>query len=255
MLATPDRVRLPGGNCHVPGFRLSLSAFGAGATRLTETPVPAELLFGARFLASARPGPSSGFDDFAILLGRAQLLPNGTPAFLRDPQSDFEYVTTPSTTGAVSRELEVSFDPRTFPAPAATRPTIGRLRLPQSPLGARYLEVGFSLRVGGAVEAEANQCDILDVPLLPRPRKLRLRFPSDEDTVPATFVLLRENDGSEQRRSHRDDLIPNDDFLDIEFDQVFDGFTYSLRMEYAGGRKSRRIFTRKTWAALARSAG
>lgn len=68
-----------------------------------------------------------------------------------------------------------SFDPRTFPAPAATRPTIGRLRLPQPPLGARCLEVGFSLRVGGDVEAEASQCDVLDVPLLPRPRKLRLR--------------------------------------------------------------------------------
>jgi hypothetical protein len=250
VLALPNMVELPNRTQWVRGFTLQLTYLGAGQTIITEEAAPAELTFSARFLSSARPGPQPPFEDFALLTGHAHLTgANRTPVFVRDPQADFKYFTPSPEPTVFVRELEVKYHSSTFPGGAPVGSPATKLRLPQPPEDARYLEVGFTLRIGGAVEAEASQCDILDVTLSPRPRKLRLRFPKDKDTLPATFVLKRENDGVEQRRSHCDDLIPNDEFLDIEFDEIIDGFAYSLRMEYAG-RKARPIFTRKTYAAL-----
>lgn len=224
---------------------LSFQSLGAGSSNVN-APAEAELGFHVRFFESARKPAMTDFRLFATLKGQVSRRLDDSLQFACDSETSLEYVEQGETKKGSVRVVHLVYEPSAFePAPPSSA---SELRLPVSPATARHAEVGFSLKVSGASEATPDQCDVLDVPLRPYPRKLRLRFPQAEAAA-SSFVLRRDVDGFEQTRGHGDDLIAGDEFVDLEFDGIFDGMPYSLTLRFDDGAV-RSVFSRKTLSQL-----
>ena len=233
------------GNRYVVGGELSFQSLGAGPSNVNAS-AGAELGFYVRYFESARKPALEDFRLFATLKGQVSRRHDDSPLFSCEPDAVIEYVEQAETNKGAVRVVQLVYEASAFePAPPSS---VSELRLPVAPASAKHAEVGFGLKVGDVSEGKPEQCDVLDVPLRPYPRKLRLRFPKTEATS-STFVLRREVDGFEQIRQHGDDLIAGDEFVDLEFEGVFDGMPYSLWIRFNDGA-ARPVFSGKVLSQL-----
>lgn len=245
LLCSPRTQESDFGIRYVVGGALSFQSLGNGPSNVS-APAAAELGFYVRYFESARKPALTDFRLFATLKGQVSRRLDDSPLFSCEPEAILEYVEQADVKKGSVRVVHLIYEPSMFnPAPPSS---VSELRLPVAPATARHAEVGFALKVSDASEAKPEQCDVLDVPLRPYPRKLRLRFPKTEASA-STFVLRREADGFEQIRGHGDDLIAGDEFVDLEFDGVFDGMPYSLSIRFDDGA-ARPVFSRKVLSQL-----
>jgi len=158
----------------VLGFRTVLKArlgllnrgLGTSAGGLDQNK-PAELVFHAAFLDQGRK-PERTFEQFATLSGSVTLDEKTARPFFRcEPDADFVYDAPPPSGDKPFRKLFLQYDTASFlDAPEGDAPAT-KLRLPEDPEGARFLEIGVELRIGGADEGAHEKNDVLDVPLGP----------------------------------------------------------------------------------------
>lgn len=154
---------------HVAGFsvsgaRLSLQSFGPGTSQaVTGTNKPAKLIFSVSFYEDVRLQQQGPFDPVASLAGTITLDDSGKPVFSIGAGSELTPEAAAPTEGdGLVRELELEFDAESF-AGAPRAPLL--MKVPEEPVGTRFLELGVVLEIDGSPEAAQEVNDRLDVPL------------------------------------------------------------------------------------------
>lgn len=160
----------------VRGLDLRMLRLGKVGSQLSlEGKKPGEIVFSAALFESALPGAAREVRNVARVIGSvgltndARSLSFAVTEVVLDPELPPEPQPDPAASALVlRRELQVEWS-RQF---TADLPDFSRMRLPL-PLkpgeAHRHLELFAKLVLGGADEATAEQQDVLDVPLLPRP--------------------------------------------------------------------------------------
>lgn len=158
-----DRVRIVGG-------KLDLAVFGPGSSQAPiDTPVAGKLVFHAAFLDKVR-GATPEFKAFAEQSGQVRRINRSQARFAFEPGKSFEYTAETDARAKVGLE----FSAPNFEAAPAPGSDAAFLKLPKIPEGARFLEIGVALHIGGAEEAALDANDVLDIPLGFRVRVVRV---------------------------------------------------------------------------------
>ncbi len=217
---------------------LRLARHGGSPTLVTETPQVAKLQFALAYLSSVRDAAPQ-HEPYASLKGSIRIAGEDERPCFALSADGFEYEgDDPAELGLALRSIAFSFEATDFPeAPSHTDARARLLLRPPENKGVRLAELSITLLVNDQEEAGPHQNDTLDVCLGPQPMRILLRFPQDREAPESTFVLGRAADGFEQVRSHRDDLIPGNDTLDLLFDSVVPGQRHSLTVRTQQGRQ------------------
>lgn len=192
----------------IRGGRLRLYRLGRGKSELKlDEAKPATLTFFAGFKAKERGVGDPEFKKFATLEGQVLAKTGNRAVFLVAQGAEFQFDEPAPSDGALARELEVRFDPNSFPnapkdaanpeAPEGaqkpgTKPEVHpltRLRLPSGPDDARFLEIAIELQVAGAIESSHLDNDRLDVPL--REVVEIVLIDDDDDPIPGAKYEIR----------------------------------------------------------------
>ena len=163
----------PGAPPRVTGLQLGFASRGANLSNAQRAAqVPAKLSFVGRFRSSIRDKPSPQEIAMGDLIGQIQL--SGDPVavtFTCDAASLSQLIQEPAPDDDTSDDPNRSFSPRSLDlvlgASFAGLESIGkavpRLFLPNDSGQFRYLELCAKLSVAGAIEADFDQNDVLDV--------------------------------------------------------------------------------------------
>lgn len=159
--------------------KLRLLQRGPRGSQASTDDKPAELVFHAAYLDRVR-GATLSFKRFARLAGSLRFdRDRKLPRFECDPTADFSYDEPPPEGDEPVRRVSLTYDDLTFRrAPKGDAPA-AKLRLPKDPEGARFLEIGVGLEIGGATEVAQDDDDRLDIPLGPIER-LDSTLPRDQ---------------------------------------------------------------------------
>lgn len=165
----------------VSGGTLVVERFGGGATQAKRgAKLPAELVFHAAYMKTARKVSEPDYQKFASLNGQLVLDEStGRPVFFCNPEAEIVHIEPEPDEDEPVRHLQLSFDKSTFRDPPPKDSAGSRLRLPLEPVGSRFFELGVELKVAGAVEAERTSNGRLDVRLGPID-KLESVMPRDQ---------------------------------------------------------------------------
>lgn len=158
----------------VEGVRLGFTTLGTTLTQVKrDAPLPATLTFVGRMTSSVRDKPAPQEAPLGKLEGKLELTDRKKLVFDCDAESLQALTREPEPEPGseklprfAPRALELSFAPE-FRGVESLKEKTARLFLPADAGKFRYLEVFVKLEVAGAVEAEFEQSDVLDVLILP----------------------------------------------------------------------------------------
>ena len=162
----------------VQGCTLDLSRHGPGSSNASTSAVPAKLEFLGRFTSEVRTHPAPDERPLGELAGTVELRGPLLQGLFRCDPTSLDQLRNPPPDPATDDDL-VDFEPRELElefldafAGAQGEGKKPRLRLPPDAGTFRYLEVVVKLTVSGAVEADVDQNDTLDVLIRPLPPKV-----------------------------------------------------------------------------------
>lgn len=159
--------------------KLRLLQRGPSGSQASSSDKAAELVFHAAYLDQVR-GATLSFKRFAKLAGSLRFdRDRKLPRFECDPAADFTYDEPPPPDDEPVRRVSLIYDELTFRRPPKGNAPAAKLRLPKDPEGARFLEIGVGIEVGGATEVDQEDDDRLDIPLGPLER-LDSTLPRDQ---------------------------------------------------------------------------
>jgi hypothetical protein len=162
----------------VGGLLLAFTTLGTTPTRSKRgEPLPATITFVGRMTASVRDKPAPQEAPLGELEGKLEVTAQRSVVFDCDTESLLKLTRQPERASEneadseplprfAPRALALSFAPE-FRGVEGLKEKTARLFLPQDAGKFRYLEVFAKIEVAGAVEAEFEQSDILDVLVVP----------------------------------------------------------------------------------------